>query len=110
MLWAYQNTRKFFRRSTPNRNNSVNGNDEAPRNTHCNHTINNNIAEESNEVSQIITSETMTLSPGTEINEEEQLPPKYEDIESHPIVAPHPLSVNYAEDTLPPKYEDILER
>ena len=111
MLWAYQNTRKFFRRSSPGDNNSGNGTAEAGRTRLYNHggASNFNNLEPPSEMSQIRTSETTTLSPGTPITEEGQLPPKYEDIESHPIVTPHPLSVSYADDTLPPKYEDILQ-
>ena len=110
MLWAYQNTRKFFRRSSPGDNNSGNGTAEAGRNRLYNYGASNfNNPEPPSEMSQIQTTETTTLSPGTPITEEGQLPPKYEDIESHPIVVPHPLSVSYADDTLPPKYEDILQ-
>lgn len=45
------------------------------------------------------------LTPNTN---QEHLPPKYEDIESHPIVKPYPISANSYEEGQPPKYEDIL--
>ena len=110
MLWAYQNTRKFFRRTSPGDNNHGNGTVDPSRRRHCNHGASNVYnSEPPLELSEIRPSETSILSPGTQINEEGQLPPKYEDIESHPIVTPHRLSVNYADDTLPPKYEDILQ-
>ena len=49
-----------------------------------------------------------TSPTGREVVEEEgQLPPKYEDIEDHPIVTHHSLSITDTENP-PPKYEDIL--
>ena len=43
------------------------------------------------------------LTPNTN---QEHLPPKYEDIECHPIVNSHPISANSYEEGQPPKYED----
>ena len=39
--------------------------------------------------------------------EEDQLPPKYEDIENHPIVTEHSASISNTDTLPPPKYEDI---
>ena len=38
------------------------------------------------------------------------LPPKYEDIESHPIVEPYPLGTNNLDGGNPPKYEDVVHQ
>ena len=39
---------------------------------------------------------------------QQPLPPKYEDIESHPIVEPYPLRTNNLDGGNPPKYEDVV--
>ena len=92
--------------------NTISGNCifEAGRNRLCNHGCSNvKTANLPFEPSQIRTSETATLSPRTQINGEDQIPPRYEDIESHLIVTPQLLSVNYSDDTVPPKYEEIIQ-
>ena len=41
------------------------------------------------------------------LQEEDQLPPKYEDIENHPIVTENSQSILNTDTLPPPKYEDI---
>ena len=44
-----------------------------------------------------------------QISDEPELPPSYEDIEKHVVGNPYPLNNPNENDILPPKYEDVLK-
>ena len=56
---------------------------------------------------QIESSEPSSLPHNVNTTEEDQLPPKYEDIEHDRVLCPQPVNSNISANNLPPKYEDI---
>ena len=56
---------------------------------------------------QIESSELSSLPQSVNTTEEDQLPPKYEDIEHDRVLCPQPVNTTISENNLPPKYEDI---
>ena len=108
VVWAYTNARKMCSciKSNPN-----NENEDVEGSCHERSRQGNDARVTNIELTPISSSENtvpMNLSHLTPNTNQEHLPPKYEDIESHPIVKPYPISSNSYEDGQPPKYEDIL--
>ena len=56
---------------------------------------------------QIESPELSSLPQSVNTTEEDQLPPKYEDIEHDRVLCPRPVNTNISANNLPPKYEDI---
>ena len=56
---------------------------------------------------QIESPELSSLPQSVNTTEEDQLPPKYEDIENDRVLCPRPVNTNISANNLPPKYEDI---
>ena len=111
VVWAYSNARKLWSCFKSDRNIRRVDVEESTqeRSRQSNSTCNTNL-----ELTPISSNETISPDHSFHITQQstnqEQLPPKYEDIESHPIVKPYPLSARSLEEGQPPKYDDILHQ
>jgi len=108
VVWAYTNARKIWTCIKKDRNNQV----ENAEGSNQERSRTSNISSATNiELTQIPLSEENCMNnvfnaiPNTN---QQPLPPKYEDIESHPIVEPYPLRTNNLDGGNPPKYEDVV--
>ena len=106
-IWCYNNRRSRCRNSSPENRQIDNAMEEYGASSTQRQTSRSS---RRSEVSPISLGEVTTSTLLTERNslqEEDQLPPKYEDIENHPIVTQHSLSHTDTDTVPPPKYEDI---
>ena len=110
LLWAYTNAKKLWTCIRPDRNDQQEnvGNINIERSHATNSCSVTNV-----ELPEIPFSENSGMSYSSNPSQNtnlESLPPKYEDIQSHLIVEPYPLSTSVLEDGNPPKYEDIIHQ
>ena len=107
VIWTYKNARKMCSCIKPN----LNGINEGLERSCRERSRQRNDARVTNiELTPISFNETtFPMNSAHSTPNTNQEPPKYEDIECHPIVKPYPISANSYEEGQPPKYEDILD-
>ena len=106
VIWTYKNARKMCSCIKPN----LNGiNEDLEESCHERSRQRNDARVTNIELTPISFNETTfpMNSPHSTPNTNQE-PPKYEDIECHPIVNLYPISANSYEEGQPPKYEDNI--
>ena len=105
-IWCYNNKRNRSRNNSPENSHLADLGGETSTNLIAQQNSGSNTRPEASQTSQ---GEATTSPTEREpLQEEDQLPPKYEDIENHPIVTQHSLNSTDTDTVPPPKYEDIV--
>ena len=107
IIWIYNNRKKRDRNSSPENTNLADLGEESGTNLLNRPNTNSDSRLEGTAMSQSEARSSTSPIERDALEEESQLPPKYEDIENHPIVTQHSISITDTENP-PPKYEDIL--
>ena len=104
-IWCYNNKRNRSRNNSPENSHLADLGGDTSTNLIAQQNSGSNTRPEASQTSQ--GEATTSLTEREPLQEEDQLPPKYEDIENHPIVTQHSLNSTDTDTVPPPKYEDI---